>query len=74
MDKKRNNKLNIAYMCQLAGVSRSGYYNYIKHRNLITKRELDDQLSFSMINLAASTKYSSISDPPSIPFPPDIEL
>lgn len=49
MSNKHMNKLNIAYMCQLAGVSRSGYYNYIKHRNQITKQELNDQFSFTLV-------------------------
>ena len=28
---KHKEKLNIKWMCKIAGVSRSGYYNYVKN-------------------------------------------
>ena len=56
MSMKLKNKLNIAYMCNLAGVSRSGYYNYIKNRNIISDREFKDQLDFMMIKKAYEYK------------------
>jgi transposase InsO family protein len=43
-------------MCKLAGVSRSGYYNYVKNRNIITDKEFEDQLSFMMIKNAYEYK------------------
>ena len=43
-------------MCKLAGVSRSGYYNYIKNRNIISDREFKDQFDFMMIKKAYEYK------------------
>ena len=48
---KHKNKLNIKWLCSLAGVSRSGYYNYVK--NLISNkyllREEKDKADFESI-------------------------
>ena len=43
-------------MCKLAGVSRSGYYNYIKNRNIISDKEFKDQFDFMMIKNAYEYK------------------
>lgn len=42
MSQRKNNKLNISYMCIVANVSRSGYYNYVK--NLTSERYLNKEL------------------------------
>lgn len=56
MSIKRNNKLNIDYMCKLAKVSRSGYYSYVKRRSVLATKELQDQLDFAMIKDAYDYK------------------
>lgn len=46
---KENNMLNISTLCDIAGVSRSGYYRWVnatKHRE---KQELKDRADFEMI-------------------------
>lgn len=44
-----NNLLNISYMCEIAGVSRSGYYNWISKANARQERENDDLNDFNLI-------------------------
>lgn len=51
-----NNVLNISYLCQIAGVSRSGFYNW---RNGLSRRltaEEQDQKDFALILLHISTE------------------
>lgn len=36
-------------MCELAGVSRSGYYNWLKNGHIREQRELQDQADFALI-------------------------
>ena len=46
MTKKDNNLLNITWLCEAAGVSRSGYYNYLKTEDLRLLREEQDRRNF----------------------------
>jgi transposase InsO family protein len=46
MTKKDNNLLNIVWLCNAAGVSRSGYYHYLKTEDLRLQREEQDQQDF----------------------------
>jgi transposase InsO family protein len=49
MTQKDNNLLNIVWLCDAAGVSRSGYYHYLKTEELRQQREERDRLEFLII-------------------------
>lgn len=49
MTLRDNNLLNIVWLCDAAGVSRSGYYHYLETEDLRRKREDRDQLDFESI-------------------------
>lgn len=49
MTQRDNNLLNITWLCAAAGVSRSGYYNYLETEDLRRQREEQDQKDFLMI-------------------------
>jgi len=57
MAQRKKNKLNITYMCKIASVSRSGYYNYVK--NLTSEKYLNreklDELDFE--DIVSAYKY-----------------
>jgi len=44
-----NNVFNISYLCELAGVSRSGFYNWVAQTKNREKRESSDQKDFALI-------------------------
>ena len=44
-----NNRLSVSEMCALAGVSRSGYYNWLSSAGTRLKREIKDQEDFALI-------------------------
>ena len=44
-----NNKLSISSLCDIAGVSRSGYYSWLKAAEAREKRDLHDRLDFELI-------------------------
>lgn len=44
-----NNLLNITWLCEIAGVSRSGYYSWFNNKNSNMKREKQDQENFNLI-------------------------
>lgn len=43
------NLLNITELCEIAGVSRSGYYRYLSAANLRDSKEAQDRLDFELI-------------------------
>lgn len=45
----KTNTLEIKEMCELAGVSRSGYYNWLRSKHTREQRELNDQADFALI-------------------------
>jgi transposase InsO family protein len=49
MTERDNNLLNISWLCDAAGVSRSGYYHYLKTENLRLGREEKDREDFALI-------------------------
>jgi transposase InsO family protein len=49
MTHRDNNVLNIAWLCDAAGVSRSGYYHYIRTSELRQAREETDRQDFLLI-------------------------
>jgi len=49
MMSKEGNHLNIKWLCETAGVSRSGYYHYLKTEGLRKERELNDRKDFLII-------------------------
>lgn len=49
MIKRDNNLLNITWLCKIAGVSRSGYYNWLDKIDLRNTREIQDQKDFELI-------------------------
>lgn len=46
---KSDNLLNVTAMCEIAGVSRSGYYHYLSTENLRMEREEQDRQDFLFI-------------------------
>lgn len=49
---KSDNLLNISVLCDIAGVSRSGYYHYLATENVRRQREEKDQSDFEIILMA----------------------
>lgn len=49
MIKWEDNQLNITWLCEAAGVSRSGYYHYLETEELRIQREEKDQQDFLLI-------------------------
>ena len=49
MAAREDNLLNISWLCEAAGVSRSGYYHYLKTEGLRIRREEKDQEDFMLI-------------------------
>ncbi len=56
MASKRRSKLNVKFMCDYAGVSRSGYYSYLKRRVVRTPKDIQDELDYLMIKEAYQYK------------------
>lgn len=44
-----SNLLTISVMCEIAGVSRSGYYRWLEHKDARNQREKRDQADFELI-------------------------
>jgi len=49
MSQRDDNMLNVSWLCDAAGVSRSGYYHYISTENLRLQREEQDRQDFLII-------------------------
>lgn len=49
MLKRDNNLLNISWLCECAGVSRSGYYNWISSGTVRNKKDEQDKKDFELI-------------------------
>jgi transposase InsO family protein len=49
MTQRDNNLLNIVWLCETAGVSRSGYYHYLETEDLRKQREERDRCDFMVI-------------------------
>lgn len=49
MIERDNNMLNIRWLCEIAGVSRSGYYSWINRKNTINLKEEQDRKDFESI-------------------------
>lgn len=49
MTQRDNNLLNISQLCESAGVSRSGYYNYLNTEAVRVRREARDRADFEII-------------------------
>ena len=49
MTQRDNNLLKITWLCAAAGVSRSGYYYYLKTEDIRRQREEQDQKNFLVI-------------------------
>ena len=49
MTQRDNNLLNISQLCESAGVSRSGYYNYLNTEAVRVRREAQDRADFEII-------------------------
>jgi transposase InsO family protein len=48
----KRNILSIVYLCRFAGVSRSGYYNWLKTKDNRQSAEMRDKADFELINAA----------------------
>ena len=55
MTKNDGNRLNISWLCEMAGVSRSGYYRWLAAKDMREKRDEADRKDFELI-LAAYQK------------------
>ena len=51
---KSDNRLSVTMLCEIAGVSRSGYYNWVSAREKRIEKEIQDRADFELI-LAAYT-------------------
>jgi transposase InsO family protein len=49
MTRRDDNMLNISLLCKIAGVSRSGYYNWLKSESVRVNRDEGDKRDFEMI-------------------------
>lgn len=58
MSQRKRNRLNISYMCKVAKVSRSGYYNYVKKltSEKYLKKEIQDKQDYDLIITAYKFK------------------
>lgn len=52
MTSRDNNLLNISELCEMAGVSRSGYYNWVGNEDKRKVREMKDEADFLLIKIA----------------------
>ena len=52
MMQREDNMLNIKWLCETAGVSRSGYYHYLQTADLREQREQQDRADFELILIA----------------------
>lgn len=52
MINKENNILTVSMLCDIAKVSRSGYYNWVKSENIRIKKEEQDRKDFEIILVA----------------------
>ena len=43
---KSNNQLSVKMLCEIAGVSRSGYYNWVNAEETRLKKEEQDRVDF----------------------------
>ena len=46
---KANNVLSVKMLCEIAGVSRSGYYNWVKAADKRNEKERQDRADFELI-------------------------
>jgi len=46
---EEDNKLNVSMLCDIAGVSRSGYYRWVNAANVRKERENKDKEDFGLI-------------------------
>jgi len=46
---KSNNKLSVKILCEIAGVSRSGYYNWVNSEGNRVQKEKQDRVDFELI-------------------------
>ncbi len=44
-----NNELNITWLCEMACISRSGYYNWLKNKEKRDDKEIQDRADFELI-------------------------
>ena len=51
---KANNTLSVKMLCEIAGVSRSGYYNWVKAADTRNEKERQDRADFELILMAYS--------------------
>lgn len=49
---KSNNKLSVSMLCEIAGVSRSGYYNWVNSKENRLQKEKQDRADFELILFA----------------------
>ena len=49
MTRRDNNQLNIGWLCEIAGVSRSGYYRWLSAEPTRQKRDEQDKTDFELI-------------------------
>ena len=58
---KSDNRLSVKMLCEIAGVSRSGYYNWVSSERKRKEKEIRDRSDFELI-LAAYTLEDTIKE------------
>ena len=51
---KANNTLSVKMLCEIAGVSRSGYYNWVHSADKRAEKEAQDRADFELVLAAYS--------------------
>ena len=52
MIQKEENRLTVSMLCEIANVSRSGYYNWVSKKPFREDKDIKDALDFKMIKEA----------------------
>jgi len=56
---KSDNRLSVSSLCEIAGVSRSGYYNWLKSEETRRKRDEQDKNDFELILATRTTSVAT---------------
>ena len=63
MVNREDNLLNVKWLCEAAGVSRSGYYHYLQTAELRKQREQQDRRDFLVILEACNREMAGPTAP-----------
>lgn len=60
---EEDNRLSVSMLCDIAGVSRSGYYRWVSAANVRNEKEIKDREDFELILKAYITSEVSTKEP-----------